>query len=83
MTCPPNNAITAICTVSHRKKNIAKIHLTKEFFHFFLDSKTGSVGIDIKFDSSLTDDYQLIAYATYPKVAVIDNTGSCQIFDDA
>ena len=57
--------------------------LIKSFFHFFLDSKTGSIGIDIKFDAALSDDYQLIAYATYPKVSVVDNTGSCQIFDDA
>ena len=38
-------------------------------------------GIDIKFSATTPDDYQLIAYATFPKVAVIDNTGSCQLVD--
>jgi len=40
-------------------------------FFSFTDSNTGAVGIDIKFAKELAGDYQLIAYATYPKVAVI------------
>ena len=47
----------------------------------FTDNKTGVIGIDIKFSTATTDDYQLLTYATFPKVAVIDNTGSCQLVD--
>ena len=50
-------------------------------FCSFTDSDTGAIGIDIKFSKELAGDYQLLAYATYPKVAVIDNTGSCQLVD--
>ena len=77
----PNNVITAIYTVSHqKKKNLPKYTLLKNFFSF-TDNKTGAIGIDIKFSALTADDYQLIAYATFPKVAVIDNTGSCQLVD--
>jgi hypothetical protein len=76
----PNNVITAIYTVSHQKKNLPKYTLLKNFFSF-TDNKTGAIGIDIKFSATTADDYQLIAYATFPKVAVIDNTGSCQLVD--
>ena len=51
------------------------------FFFSFTDSNTGAIGIDIKFAGELAGDYQLLAYATYPKVAVIDNTGNCQLVD--
>ena len=47
----------------------------------FTDNKTGVIGIDIKFDAATDVDYQLLAYATFPKVAVIDNTGGCQLVD--
>ena len=79
MTCPPNNAITAIYTVSHPKKFPPKYTLLKNFS--FTDNKTGVIGINIKFEAALEDDYQLLAYATFPKVAVIDNTGGCQLVD--
>ena len=62
------------------KKNLPKYTLLKNFFHF-TDNKTGVIGIDIKFSAPTEDDYQLLAYATFPKVAVIDNTGSCQLVD--
>ena len=76
----PNNVITAIYTVSHPKKKTSKYTLLKNFFSF-TDNKTGVIGIDIKFSTPTADDYQLLTYATFPKVAVIDNTGSCQLVD--
>ena len=48
----------------------------------FIDSKTGVIGIDIKFAEALGEDFQLLAYATYPKAAIIDNTGACQVVDN-
>ena len=75
----PNNVITAIYTVSHQKKTSQSTLYLRIFS--FTDNKTGAVGIDIKFSATTADDYQLIAYATFPKVAVIDNTGSCQLVD--
>ena len=33
------------------------------------------IGIDIKFDTATESAYQLLVYAVYPKVALIDNTG--------
>jgi hypothetical protein len=77
----PNNVITAIYTVSHQKKKTSQSTLYLRIFFSFTDNKTGAIGIDIKFSSTTADDYQLIAYATFPKVAVIDNTGSCQLVD--
>ena len=79
MTCPPNNAITAIYTVSHPKKLPQSTPYLRIFS--FTDNKTGAIGIDIKFSTATTDDYQLLTYATFPKVAVIDNTGSCLLVD--
>ena len=76
---PPNNATTPIYTVSHKKK-LPKYTLLKNFFSF-ADNKTGVIGIDIKFAAETPDDYQLIAYATFPKVAIIDKTQSCQLVD--
>ena len=76
----PNNVITAIYTVSHQKKKTSQSTLYLRIFSF-TDNKTGAIGIDIKFSATTADDYQLIAYATFPKVAVIDNTGSCQLVD--
>ena len=75
----PNNVITAIYTVSHQKKTSQSTLYLRIFS--FTDNKTGAIGIDIKFSATTPDDYQLIAYATFPKVAVIDNTGSCQLVD--
>ena len=63
------------------KKNSLKYTLLKIFFSF-IDSKTGVIGIDIKFAEALAEDFQLLAYATYPKAAVIDNTGACQLVDN-
>ena len=80
MIYPPNNVITAIYTVSHQKKILQNTPYLRIFS--FTDSKTGAIGIDIKFFEALQDDYQLLAYATFPKVAVIDNTGGCQIVDN-
>ena len=40
------------------------------------------IGIDIKFDGATDQDYQLLAYAVFPKVALIDNKGDCQIVDN-
>ena len=40
------------------------------------------IGIDIKFAEALAEDFQLLAYATYPKAAVIDSTGDCQLVDN-
>ena len=80
MTCPPNNAITAIYTVSHPKKTPQSTPYLRIFFSF-TDNKTGVIGIDIKFADATDVDYQLLAYATFPKVAVIDNTGGCQLVD--
>ena len=79
LTCPPNNAITAIYTVSHPKKLPQSTPYLRIFS--FTDNKTGVIGIDIKFDAATDVDYQLLAYATFPKVAVIDNTGGCQLVD--
>ena len=81
LICPPNSVIIPIYTVSHPKKEPPKIHLTYDIFFSFTDSNTGAIGIDIKFAKELAGDYQLLAYATYPKVAVIDNTGNCQLVD--
>ena len=50
-------------------------------FFSFADSKTGVIGIDIKFATATPNDYQLLAYATFPKVAIIDNSQSCQLVD--
>ena len=47
----------------------------------FADNKTGVIGINIKFAAATPDDYQLIVYATFPKVAIIDKTQSCQVVD--
>ena len=75
------------CNHSHlhgqlrRKKNILKYTLLKNFCSF-IDSKTGVIGIDIKFAEALAEDFQLLAYATYPKAAVIDSTGACQLVDN-
>ena len=62
------------------KKNLPKYTLLKNFFSF-ADSKTGVIGIDIKFATATPNDYQLLAYATFPKVAIIDKTQSCQLVD--
>ena len=75
----PNNVITAIYTVSHQKKTSQSTLYLRIFS--FTDNKTGAIGIDIKFSATTADDYQLLAYATFPKVAVIDNTGGCQLVD--
>ena len=75
----PNNVITAIYTVSHPKKKPRSTPYLRIFS--FTDNKTGVIGIDIKFSTPTADDYQLLTYATFPKVAVIDNTGSCQLVD--
>ena len=80
MTCPPNNAIIAIYTVSHPKKKLPQSTPYLRIFSF-TDNKTGAIGIDIKFEDATDVDYQLLAYATFPKVAVIDNTGGCQLVD--
>ena len=58
-----------------------KYSLLKNFFKF-TDSRTGSIGIDISFKSALPKDYQLIAYATFPKVVMIDKAGDCQLVDN-
>ena len=47
----------------------------------FADNKTGVIGIDIKFAAATPNDYQLLAYATFPKVAIIDKSQSCQLVD--
>ena len=39
----------------------------------------GVIGIDIKFAEETGTPYQLLAYAVYPKVALIDNTGDCKL----
>ena len=51
-------------------------------FFSFTDSKTGVIGIDIKFAEETDAPYQLLAYAVYPKVALIDNTGDCKVVDN-
>ena len=78
---PPNNATTATYTVSHEKKHY-EIYLYLRKKISFTDSKTGVIGIDIKFAKPTAEDYQLLAYAVYPKVALIDNTGDCQVVDN-
>ena len=55
--------------------------LLKKIFSF-TDSKTGVIGIDIKFAEETDAPYQLLAYAVYPKVALIDNTGDCKVVDN-
>ena len=40
------------------------------------------IGIDITFGEETTIDYQLLAYAVYPKVALIDGSGDCKLVDD-
>ena len=80
MIYPPNNATTPIYTVSHKKKKNSQSTPYLRIFSF-TDNKTGVIGIDIKFDAATDVDYQLLAYATFPKVAVIDNTGGCQLVD--
>ena len=77
---PPNNATTPIYTVSHKKKKTSQSTPYLKIFSF-ADNKTGVIGIDIKFAVETPDDYQLIAYATFPKVAIIDKTQSCQLVD--
>jgi len=79
---PPNNVISQPYTRLVTKKKILQNTPYLRIFSF-TDSKTGAIGIDIKFFEALQDDYQLLAYATFPKVAVIDNTGGCQIVDNA
>ena len=54
------------CNNSHlhsksQKKTISNIPLLKNFFFSFTDSKTGVIGIDIKFDGATSEDYQLLA----------------------
>ena len=81
MTYPLSNVTTAIYTVSYEeKKTFWNIHYLRIFS--FIDSKTGVIGIDIRFAAELAEDFQLLAYATYPKAAVIDNTGDCQLVDN-
>ena len=48
----------------------------------FTVNKTGVIGIDIKFAEETGTPYQLLAYAVYPKVALIDNTGDCKLIDN-
>ena len=52
---PLNNVTTPTYTVIHKKK-IVKYTLLKIFFSF-TDSKTGVIGIDIKFAEALTEDF--------------------------
>jgi hypothetical protein len=40
------------------------------------------IGIDITFAEATLKDYQLLAYAVYPKVALIDGSGDCKLVDD-
>ena len=78
---PLNNVTTATYTVSHKKKQY-QIYPYLRIFFSFTDSKTGVIGIDIKFDGATSEDYQLLAYAVYPKVALIDNTGDCTVVNN-
>ena len=80
MIHPPNNVITPIYTVSHQKKKTSQSTPYLRIFSF-ADNKTGVIGINIKFAAATPDDYQLIVYATFPKVAIIDKTQSCQLVD--
>ena len=64
------------------KKKHYEIYLYLRKKISFTDSKTGVIGIDIKFATATAEDYQLLAYAVYPKVALIDNTGDCQVVDN-
>ena len=48
----------------------------------FTVNKTGVIGIDIKFAEETGAPYQLLAYAVYPKVALIENTGDCKLIDN-
>ena len=51
--------------------------------HFsFSVNKTGVIGIDIKFAEETGAPYQLLTYAVYPKVALIENTGDCKLIDN-
>ena len=77
---PPNNATTPMYTVSRKKKNLSQSTPYLRIFSF-ADNKTGVIGINIKFAAATPDDYQLIVYATFPKVAIIDKTQSCQLVD--
>jgi hypothetical protein len=64
-----------------KKKSLSNIPLLKKFFSF-TESKTGVIGIDITFAEATLKDYQLLAYAVYPKVALIDGSGDCKLVDD-
>ena len=44
--------------------------------------KTGVVGIHITFEGPTLVPYQLLAYAVYPKLALIDSAGECKIVDN-
>ena len=65
-----------------KKKSLSNIPLLKKFFFSFTESKTGVIGIDITFAEATLKDYQLLAYAVYPKVALIDGSGDCKLVDD-
>ena len=75
-----NNVTTATYTVS-LEKTLWNIPLLKIFFSF-TDSKTGVIGIDIKFATANSAPFQLLSYAVYPKVALIENTGDCKVVDN-
>ena len=64
------------------EKKIMNYTLLKKYFFSFTDSKSGVIGIDIKFAEETDAPYQLLAYAVYPKVALIDNTGDCKVVDN-
>ena len=44
--------------------------------------KTGVIGIHITFQQEAPAPYQLLAYAVYPKIALIDSAGDCKVVDN-
>ena len=65
-----------------KKKNHYQIYPYLRSFFSFTESKTGVIGIDITFAAATLKDYQLLAYAVYPKVALVDSSGDCKLVDD-
>ena len=61
-------------------KKFLKPILTK-FFIITVD-KSGVIGIHITFQTAIVAPYQLLAYAVYPKIALIDSAGDCKLIDN-
>ena len=71
----------------HSKSNQNFLHqystILDIYIYFIITAdKTGVIGIHITFNAATTAPFQLIAYAVYPKLALIDAAGDCKVVDN-